>query len=205
VRIERNQRPAGAGVSRLASVALALALAGVLVGCGGSSGSGGSPSPTGKTAVQYVAGACSAMTTWAQGIKTEVADLQTKVAGAPDLAARKAIFVDFTKQLSATTDTLVSALQGLGAPAVEGGADVHQQIVGAFESVQTTLRGAEQDAEALPTDDPAAFKKQVNAIGAKIGGIGAAFQNVGNLQNQALDSAFSKDATCQKMQSIFSS
>jgi hypothetical protein len=144
------------------------------------------------------------MTTWGQEIKSEVTDLQSKVANAPDLAARKQIFFDFTKQLSAITDTLVTALQGLGAPAVEGGADVHHQIVGAFESVQSTLKGAEQDAEALPTDDPAEFKKQVNAIGTEIGGIGDAFTSVGNLKNSALDSAFNKDATCQKMQTIFS-
>jgi hypothetical protein len=145
------------------------------------------------------------MTTWGQDIKSEVSGLQSKVASAPDLAARKQIFVDFTKQLSQTTDTLVSTLQGLGAPAVEGGADVHQQIVGAFESVQSTLKSAESDAEALPTDDVAAFKTQVTAIGTKIGGIGDAFKNVGNLKNQELDSEFNKDQTCQQMQTIFSS
>jgi hypothetical protein len=186
---------------RVASVAITVALAGMLVGCGGS-GSGSSSS--GKSAEEYVAGACAAMTTWGQDIKSEVTDLQSKVAAAPDLAARKQIFVDFTQQLSQTTDTLVTALQGLGAPAVEGGADVHQQIVGAFQSVQTTLTNAEQEAEALPTDDVAAFKTKVNAIGSEIGGIGDAFQNVSNLKNQELDDAFGKDQTCQKMQTILS-
>jgi hypothetical protein len=201
---ERNGRPSGRRATRFASVAVALSLALILVGCGGSGSSSGS-SPSGKTAEQYVAGACTAMTTWAQGIKSGVTDLQSKVAGAPDVAARKQIFVDFTKQLSTTTDTLVSALQGLGAPAVEGGADVQQQLVGAFQSVQSTLRSAETEAEALPTDDAAEFKKKVNAIGTEIGGIGNAFNQVGNMKNSVLDSAFNKDATCQKMQTIFPS
>jgi hypothetical protein len=183
-------------------VAIAVALAAVLAGCGGSSGSS---SASGKTAEQYVAGACTAMTAWGQDIKSGVTDLQTKVATAPDLASRKQIFVDFTKRLSATTDTLVSALHRLGAPAVDGGAAVHQRIVGAFETVQSTLQDAEQKAEALPTDDVQEFKKQVNAIGTEIGGIGNAFNSVGDLKNAELDGAFKKDATCQKMQTIFSS
>jgi hypothetical protein len=202
MQLEPNGRPKARKATRFASVAVAFALAGVLVGCG-SSGSGTSSS--GKTAEEYVAGACGAMSSWGQHIKTEVTELQSKVAGASGLAARKQIFVDFTKQLSATTDTLVTTLQGLGAPAVEGGADVHKQIVGAFQSVQSTLKNAEQEAEALPTDDTAEFKKQVTAIGTEIGGIGDAFANVGNLKNPALDSAFNKDTTCQQMQTIFSS
>ena len=199
---ERDGRPIGRRATRLASVALALAVAGILVGCGGSvSGS----SSSGNSAEEYVAGACSAMASWGQDIKSGVSELQSKVTSAPDLAARKQIFVDFTKQLSQTTDTLVTELQGLGAPAVDGGAEVHQQIVGAFQSVQATLKNAETEAEALPTDDVAAFKTQVNAIGTEIGGIGDAFQNVSNLKNQELDNAFSKDQTCQQMQTIFSS
>ena len=196
-----NDRPTGLRVTRFASVALALALAGILVGCGGS----GSGSSSGKSAEEYVAGACTAMTTWGQDIKTEVTELQSKVAGASGLAGRKQIFVDFTKQLSATTDTLVTDLQGLGAPAVDGGAGVHQQIVGAFETVQSSLSKAVQDAEALPTDDVGEFKKQVNAIGTEIGGIGDAFKNIANMQNAELDAAFNKDQTCQQMQTIFSS
>jgi hypothetical protein len=201
VRTERNGRRNGRRATRVASVAVAVVLAVALTSCGGGSGS----SSSGMTAEQYVAGACAAMTTWGQDIKSGVADLQSKVSGAPDLAARKQVFVAFTKQLSATTDTLVSSLQGLGAPAVEGGAGVHQQLVGAFESVRSTLKNAEQEAEALPTDDPVEFRKQVNAIGTEIGGIGDAFSNVGNMKNAALDSAFNKDPTCQKMQTIFSS
>jgi hypothetical protein len=202
--VHRNgiDRPTGRRVTRFASVAIALAVAGLLVGCGGS-GSGSSAS--GTSAEEYVAGACGAMTTWGQDIKTEATDLQSKVGGVSGLAGRKQVFVDFTKQLSATTDTLVTDLHGLGAPAVDGGADVHQQIVGAFQSVQTTLRNAEQEAEALPIDDVAAFKSQVNAIGTEIGGIGDAFQNISNMKNEELDAAFKKDQTCQQMQTIFSS
>ena len=202
MRIEPNGRPMERRATRFASVAIALAVAGILAGCGGG---GSASSSSDQAAEHYVAGACSAMTTWGKGIKSEVADLQSKVAGAPDLSARKQLFVDFTKRLSQTTDTLVTRLQTLGAPAVQGGADVHRQILGAFESVQSTLKSAETEAEALPTDDVAEFKKRVNAIGTEIGGIGDAFQNVGNMKNAALDSAFSKDQTCQKMQTIFSS
>ena len=111
--MEPNGRPKSRRITRFASVAVVFALAGVLVGCGGS---GSGTSPSGKTAEEYVAGACGAMSSWGQHIKTDVTELQSKVAGASGLADRKQIFVDFTKQLSATTDTLVTTLQGLAHP-----------------------------------------------------------------------------------------
>jgi hypothetical protein len=70
--------------------------------------------------------------------------------------------------------------------------------------VQATLSKAEQEAEALPTDDVAEFKRQVNAIGSEIGSLGDPFKDTGNMKNDALDSAFNEDSTCQQMQTIFS-
>jgi hypothetical protein len=60
------------------------------------------------------------------------------------------------------------------------------------------------DGSAARTKRPA-DRAEVKAIGPEIGGIGDAFTNLGNLKNAELDSAFDKDASCQKMQTIFSS
>jgi hypothetical protein len=70
--------------------------------------------------------------------------------------------------------------------------------------VQATLSKAEQEAEALPTDDVAGVKRQVNAIGSEIGSLGDSFKDIGTMKNDALDSAFNEDSTCQQMQTIFS-
>jgi hypothetical protein len=192
-----NRRPA---------VVMAIALAGLLlVGCGNSSGSDAGATSSGPTAEEYVAGACGAMTTWGQDFKTAAGELQTQAAAAPTLADKKAVFVSFAGSLKASTDTLVGDLEQLGTPAVGGGEHVSEQLVASFQKADDTLADAVAKAQALPTNDRAAFKAQVTAIGNEIGSLGDAFNSVGNMSNDALDTAFNNDATCTQMQTLFSS
>jgi len=183
---------------------IALGLVGLLVGCG-KSASPAASGPTGKSASTYVSAMCSSLMTWGQAFKTEAGNLESKVRAAPTLADKKQVFVDFTETLTTTTDTLIGQIQGLGVPAVDGGAAVESQLVTAFQRARETLAAAHDKAEALPTDDVNAFKKQVTDIGNSIGSLGDAFSSVGNMKNDALDKAFSSDPTCGQMNSLFSS
>jgi len=190
--------------TRFASAVIALGLVGLLVGCG-KSASPATSGPTGKSASAYVSAMCSSLVDWGQAFKTEASNLASKVAAAPTLADKKQVFVDFTETLTTTTDTLIGRIQGLGVPAVDGGADVESQLVAAFQRARQTLSSAHDKALALPTDDVNAFKKQVNEIGTSIGSLGDAFSGVGNMKNDALDTAFNADPTCKQMTSLFSS
>ena len=202
---EERLGASGTGTAaRFASAVIALGLVGVLVGCGKSASPATSGSP-GKTASAYVSAMCSSLMTWGQAFKTEAGNLQSKVAAAPTLADKKQVFVDFTDNLTTTTDTLIGRIRGLGVPAVDGGAAVESQLVTAFQRARETLAAAHDKAKALPTDDINAFKKQVTDIGTSIGSLGDAFSGVGNMKNDALDKAFSSDPTCAQMNSLFSS
>ena len=98
----------------------------------------------------------------------------------------------------------MSDLEKLGTPAVDGGEHVSDQLVASFQKASDTLADAVTKAEALPTNDRVAFKAQVTAIGSEIGSLGDAFNSVGNMSNDALDTAFNNDATCKQMQTLFS-
>lgn len=81
-----------------------------------------------------------------------------------DVEGAKAAIVGLFDDASATTDTLITSIEEGGAPDIDDGESLVEDLVGKFEDFNAAIGAAKSDAEALPTADPAAFQSGVNTV-----------------------------------------
>jgi len=186
--------------SRRAGLAAVVFVSLVLPACGGGS-SGGSAPASGVTAKQYMATTCSAMSDWLSSILSQVQDFKTQVSSASSLKQARTELVALVGQTEQDTDVMISKVKAMGPPAVSNGEDVNTKLLSAFGQVRSALATAQQKADQLPTNSPAAFKagatKIGNDINSELSGIGKTLSDFG----PELDAAASSDPNCQKLSS----
>lgn len=81
-----------------------------------------------------------------------------------DVEGAKAAIVGLFDDASTSTTALIESLESGGYPDIDDGEDLVDDLVGKFEDFDTAIGGARAEAEALPTDDPAAFQSGVNDV-----------------------------------------
>ena len=159
-----------------------------------------SPAASAPSAAAYVKDACTAMTDWLTAIQTRAGDLSSISGG--DVAAAKTAMLDFLDGVLTDTDTMVSTVEGLGAPDVTDGASAHEALVGVLKQARDLFGGFRDDVADLPTDDPQAFATALTQLGTNLD---ASSSDIGNafsdFQNEELDSAFSAEPACAPLQS----
>lgn len=187
-------------VVRRAFVCALVAASLVTTGCGSGSPQSGS-SAKGVTAKQYMSTTCSAVMDWLNSILSQVQTFKTQEASVSSLKEARDGLVTLLGQTVQDTDAMIAKVKAMGAPAVSGGSDVHAKLIAAFEQVRSELATAQQKAQQLPVDDPAAFKKQATQIGdditSQMSDIGNSISDFG----PELDAAASADPNCQKLNS----
>jgi hypothetical protein len=187
-----------------AIVLVALVTAACSSSDGSSDGDGGdtaSEAPTTTDATTYVDGVCTALTDWQSGLDSDNETLQAALSdGQPTPEETKTALVDF---LSATVDgtkAMVSDIEGLGTPDIDGGDQVASTLSSALGDVVTLFEGALDNVESLSTDDPQAMASALTDIGADITegstGIGTA---LGDLDTPELEDAAKDSTACQAL------
>jgi hypothetical protein len=174
-------------------------------GGGGDGGDGGGDGTTTavagtSTPEEYAAGVCGALQDWLDTIQTRGTTLGEEIAGAPSIEDGKQLLVTFLGDLAADTQTMIDTVEDLGAPDVEGGAEAHTAILGAFGGAQDAFEQAQAATEAIPPDDPQAFAEQTAAIGEELAAAGEeAVAPLGLITAPALDEAFANEPSCQQL------
>jgi hypothetical protein len=184
---------------RLAVAAVAFVLA--VPACGGDGGDGGTD---GREAQAWVADVCSAVGSWVEGIQEEGTALGESAQGAENLQQARGQFVDFFDQVIARTERMLRQVGDAGAPAVEDGDAIAEDLHSALEPIQGVFEDARGDAANLPTDDPAAFQAGATEIGETVqreaAEIGEAFDRLEREYDvPELDEAFDEEEACAEI------
>ena len=166
-----------------------------------SGGTGGSQTTSSALGAEdYVKSACTAMADWLAAIQARAGDLSNLSSG--DTEAAKTAVLDFLDGVIADTDTMLSSVDGLGAPDVTDGAAAHEALVGVLSEARDLFQGARDDVDGLSTADTQAFGEALTQIGddlsSSANSVGSAFAD---FHNADLDTAFQAEPACAPLQS----
>ena len=191
--------------SKTTALALGLALVlgfGACDGDGSPDSSGNSESPAEETpttagAPEYVATLCTEMSDWLADLQALQAQVQADVPPeAEPVEAQDAIRTFFDNAITATDDFL-RAIEEVGAPSVDGGETIHNDLLTKFEEVKSALEEARAEVENLPVDDRAAFVEEATrlreSVTTQFESIGAA---LATLSQPDLDAAAANEPAC---------
>jgi hypothetical protein len=176
-----------------AVVAIVLAAALALAGCGGGSSSSSTVTPT-----AYARSLCQAVAPFEKDIANRASVLDpSKIKNA---AQGKAALVAFLSALATDTNGAAGRLSHAGAPNVTKGKAIAGAFTSLFSRLDTTLHAAAQQAQALPTNSPAAFKTGATALGRSVQtSMGALGSSLAALKSPALETAAKHVTACQSL------
>jgi hypothetical protein len=175
--------------AKLVAVLVAGALA--VAGCGGSSSSG-------VSAAAYVKSVCTAATTWRNAIQSAGTKLSSGV-NTKSLTKAKAEYISFVNSLVTATGQAASQLRSAGSPAVSNGKQISGSLVRIFDQAKATLAQAASQAASLPTSSPRSFETSAGKVVTSIRASLAGMSSVTPEKNAELHAAAAKDKTCQSL------
>jgi hypothetical protein len=204
----RRGRRLGLGKIGVPVVALATGLTLAACGSGSSSNgssSGGSSSSTqaSLSAAQWANQVCGRITTWVNQLQSASNNAVSGLNGS-DLPAIKTQFVNFLGGAVASTNTMISGVQAAGAPSVPNGRAISQGLVGGLQGIQTAFVQAQNQAQALPADNPTALSKGAQGLATSLETAGNQVKtSLNNLDQRypsnELDAALKNQAACQPL------
>jgi hypothetical protein len=182
----------------LTSLAAALAAVFALAACGGSS-SKSSTSPT-VTPAAYVHSVCQAVGPFETDVVKRSSALNLSTISSPSQG--KSALQGFLSAIATDTKQALSKLKAAGTPNVKNGKQIAGAISNAFAQLDTTMSAAVGQAQALPTNSPAAFKSAAQKLGTTVrtsmSSIGTNLQS-STLKSPELEQAASKDTACKSL------
>jgi hypothetical protein len=149
---------------------------------------------------------CTALGKWQKTITSESgkANAALDVQSGSDLSAIRAEFVSFLKADVAATKAAIDKIDKGGAPDITNGAKIQKKVIAGLQSTSDVFLGAQQDAAALSTTDPAAFVSDATTVQTNLSSGAEGFTNA-ITQAQALDkdnkigAAFNKAKACKAL------
>jgi hypothetical protein len=187
---------------RLGVFVVALAVT-TLVGCGGGGGENFGQPPR-----EYAGAICTAVGSWLGKIQDRTAELQNEgqetIRG--DLEKGKALILAYLDDIIGYSDDLVSDVESADKPDVDHGQAIAGEIRTAVERARTGFVDAREEAQNLPTDNPAAFQRETQELGSTLSkegeAIEAALDGVSERYGaNELDQAFENEPSCAQLAS----
>lgn len=188
--------------TKFASVVLGVLLAGSLAACGGDDGDdggggGGGGATETVSAEEYANSVCTAMTDWLAGIQELSASIGETQTASPEEG--KQALVQLLADMSEETGRLVTAVEEAGAPDVEGGEAVADQLVSAFGQTREALEEAEAKVEGLPTDQQG-FQQGVAELGPTLqDALSGITDSLSEPESEELRKAFEDEPACSEI------
>ncbi len=176
--------------TKKAAAATALAVTTLFAGCGSSS--------SGVSAGSYVKSVCSAVGPFEKDIQSRSSALDLSTIKNP--VQGKQALKEFLNAVAQDTDKAAAQLKAAGTPNVNNGQKISSTIVGAFTQLHTALTQAAQQADALPTNSPAAFKTAAQNLGNNVrSSMNSIGQGLTGLRNAELEKAAAKEPACTSL------
>lgn len=173
-----------------AVVAAVLALA----GCGSSSSK--------VSADSYVGSVCSATASWYQTVQAAGKKLQSSVRTSSSLSKVKSAYVGFVDSLLHATQRAEQQLRSAGTPSVNGGKQISNEVMNAFDRAQRGLKSAAAAVRKAPTSSSTAFEAAAGGIQSTVQRSLQSMSALAPQQNPQLHSAALKDPSCQRLRAL---
>lgn len=121
-----------------------------------------------------------------------------------DLQQIKTQFVNFLGGAVASTNTMISGVQAAGAPSVSNGRAISQGLVSGLEGIRSAFVQAQNQAQALPADNPTALSNGAQGLANSLDNAGNQVKTSLNSLDQRypsaeLDAALKNQAACQSL------
>jgi hypothetical protein len=162
---------------------------------------GSASAPAKSKPAAYAKSVCKSLNSWLG--KIDAASTKASATAPTTPATGRTALLKLAGSALKATKGLVAELKKAGPPVVEGGADVHDIVVGQFRQVQSTLTTARSAVKEASPDDPVAFVAQSrtaqDAIEAGLESVQAALNAASDLDVAALVDAFNAQAACQQL------
>jgi hypothetical protein len=178
----------------------------MVTGCTGSgsssSGSSSSSTQASLTATQWANQVCGTITTWVNQLQSSTNIAASRLNGSTQQI--KTEFLNFLGAAAASTNTMISGVQAAGAPSVHNGRPFAQGLVSGLEGIQSAFVQAQNQAQALPADNPMALNNGAQQLIASIQNAGNQVKTSLNSLDQRypsaeLDAALKNQAACQSL------
>lgn len=114
----------------------------------------------GSSTEEWAREVCGALAAW-QGSLEERAQTLTGDVLQSEPAESKRLISDFLDEVVATTETMRAEVEAAGVPAVEDGEAIAGDFRAGLRQIQDAFVAAQEDVEAVPTDDPEAFQREL--------------------------------------------
>ena len=111
---------------------------------------------------EWAEGFCGNFSTWIEDIQTASSDVSSGLAPG-DVEGGKAAIVGLFETASVTTEDLIGTLEEGGAPDIEDGEGLVEDLTGKFVDFNDAIEAAKGEAENLPTE-PQAFSTEVSTL-----------------------------------------
>jgi hypothetical protein len=176
------------------TAALSVALA--LGACGGGSSST-------VNANHWAGQVCSRIVTWSNELQSGRSNVVTGVNGSSPQQA-KTQFVNFLNGAVMSTDTMIAGVQAAGVPSVPNGRAISNGLVSGLQQIRAAFAQAQNQAQALPADNPAALSSGAQNLANTLTAAGNQVKTNLNSLNQRyasseLSAAFKNQTACQSL------
>jgi hypothetical protein len=165
------------------------------------------PEPTGGGEVvapdSFVDGLCTAMGDWVGVLQGGNEQLQQDLGGITSADQAIDLLVGYLDSTVEATEALISEVESLGAPDVEGGEEARQAFLDTFEGVREALADAADEVRGLDTSDPQALTEALTTLSSDL--TAATGELVGPLARTSipeLEQAYEDTASCDVIKGL---
>jgi hypothetical protein len=148
----------------------------------------------------YADRVCGALTDWMSAIEEGNTTLQSSLENETDLEQVKQRLLEFLDSTIASTDDMLGTIEGAGAPDVDNGEQIHDELQNLLGQARTAFQDARETVDGLDASDPQALGTGLQELGTSLQ---TAFDDVQNpLENTdstELDEAFAANETCTSL------
>ena len=149
---------------------------------------------------------------WADEVCTSLSDWRTSITSLADVSGESLTADTLREKLDdagAATNELVTQLRSLGAPDLEAGDELQQQLDDSAEELEAKYDALKDSAEAAADAPPSEFRQQLAALAPDVAALQTAISttvsslqdaNVGEESKAELEQAFADASSCQSLQ-----
>ena len=176
----------------------------VLAACSDDGGGGTEPTDAGEEteapaadADTYADTVCGALNDWMTSIEEGNTTLQSSLENETDLEQVKQRLLEFLDDTIANTDEMIATIEDGGAPDVDGGEELHAQLIDLLGQAETAFQDARETVDGLDATDPQELGTGLQELGTSLQTAFADVQNpLENAESPELDQAFEDNEAC---------